>query len=91
MGFFHTSDGWLHAGRIAGVFYIIALLVMAAVDGINPLWLMRALYSAGWWLALCDQQQPRTFADLAKAPRRLVGVVAILAGAFAQFFLIIRH
>ena len=91
MGFFKTSEGLLHSGRLAGIFYIAGLLPGCHYfQAVDQLCVMRIVSTAGWWLSLCDQIQPRTFSDVARHPRRLVGLVALLAGLAGQFYFIGR-
>jgi hypothetical protein len=88
MDFFKTDDGILHAGRIAGVFYLIALLLGCVfLDVFDRQCLMRTLFAAGWWLALCEKQPPRTFRALATHPRRLIGIMLLVIGLIGQFYL----
>jgi hypothetical protein len=88
MDFFKTEDGILHAGRIAGLFYVAALLLGCIVlDEPDRQCLMRSLFTAGWWLALCEKQVPRSFRALATYPRRVMGTVLLVLGLAGQFYL----
>jgi hypothetical protein len=91
MGFFKTSEGRVHGGRIAGIIYIISLLPGCHYfHDIDRLCLMRMASTAGWWLSFCDQTQPRTFAEMLHHPRRAVGVITLVAGLVAHFYFISR-
>jgi len=73
--FFKTSEGLLHSGRIAGNFYIAGLLPGCHYfQAVDQLCVMRIVSTAGWWLSLCDQIQPRTFSDVARHLRRWLGL-----------------
>jgi hypothetical protein len=92
VGFYKTSDGRLHSGRIAGTLYIVGLLPGCGYfQHVDRLCVLRILATAGWWLSLCDQRQPRTFADLIWHPRRLVGFIIIIAALAGQYYVIGRH
>jgi hypothetical protein len=52
MGFFETSDGFAHVGRIAGVFYLLALVPGCEFfHRVDALCAMRIVSTVGWWLA----------------------------------------
>ncbi|HXI30924.1 MAG TPA: hypothetical protein VNG89_20945 [Vicinamibacterales bacterium] len=87
MGFFKTSDGLPHSGRIAGVIYLVSLFPGCEYfQEIDTLCLMRIVSTAGWWLAFSDKRTPRTFFDLVQHPRRVLGFLALGIGLIGQFY-----
>lgn len=86
MKFFHTGEGRLHFGRIAGVVYVVAL-----VPGcreflmMEPLCVMRMVFTAGWWLSCCQKRPPHTLSEMFH-PAGIVGIILILLGMAGQFY-----
>ena len=92
MGFFHTDDGLLHSGRIAGLFYVFALVLGCGwLDAFAQMCVMRATFTVGWWLVFGDKHMPRTFRELTRHPLRLVGGGLVLVGVVGQSYLVWAH
>lgn len=91
MGFFKTSEGRPHSGRIAGIIYIISLFPGCRFfHDIDRLCVMRIVFTAGWWLSFCDQTQPRTFSEMLQDPRRVVGIITLVVGLVGHLYSIGR-
>ena len=90
MKFFQTSEGRLHTGRAAGLLYVLAL-----VPGcreflvVEPLCLVRIIFTAGWWLSFCDKRPARTLSEMAH-PLGIIGVIMILLGIAGSFYFVGR-
>ena len=92
MDFFRTSEGRLHAGRIAGIIYLVGLLPGCEFfRDIDRLCVMRIVSTVGWWFSFCDYTQPPTFAEMARHPRNLLGLIILVAGLIGQFYVIGRR
>ena len=82
MEFFRDDKHRLHAVRIAGVVYILGFVPWFGGDFLNDLLsamgLARLSYTAGWWIAFCDKQQPR-LTQLFDA-RHFVGAILFVCG-----------
>lgn len=91
MTFFKTSEGRLHAGRLAGVLYLIGYLPGVLLDGLTANNVARLTYTAGWWLSFCDKRPALGTEDLLKSPHRLVGVILILSGLVGTFYVLARN
>lgn len=93
MEFFKTSEGRLHAGRIAGVVYTIAVLpgCLILLHSADPMCIMRITYTVGWWLSFCDKRPALAAGDLLNHPRRLLGVALVVLGVIGSFYVIGLH
>jgi hypothetical protein len=54
--FFLDDNRRLHGGRIAGVLYLLPLIPGFVSGPIEWMKLARLTFTAGWWLAFCDQK-----------------------------------
>jgi len=88
MKFFQTSEGRPHIGRIAGLLYVVAL-----VPGcreflvVEPLCLMRIIFTAGWWLSFGEKRPAHTLSEMVH-PIGIIGVILILLGIAGQFYFV---
>lgn len=87
MEFFKTDDGLLHAGRIAGVFYLFALLVGCDWSRFYQSCSMHLLSTAGWWLTFGGKHIPRSVRDLTTNRLQTVGIVLGLLGIAVESYL----
>jgi hypothetical protein len=87
--FFQTSEGRLHAGRLAGVVYTVALLpgcyLFVYVDAMC---VARIVFTVGWWLSFCDKRPAHTGSELLTNARRVLGIVLVVVGIVGQFYAI---
>jgi hypothetical protein len=89
MEFFQTSEGRLHAGRIAGLLYVVAL-APGCILVVEPLCLMRIIFTAGWWLSFGEKQPARTLSEMLH-PIGIIGIILILLGIAGQFYFVWHH
>ena len=88
MKFFQTSKGRPHIGRIAGLLYVVAL-----VPGcreflvVEPLCLMRIIFTAGWWLSFGEKRPAHTLSEMVH-PIGIIGVTLILLGIAGEFYFV---
>jgi hypothetical protein len=81
MKFFQISEGRLHAGRIAGLLYVVALVPgCREVLVVEPLCLMRIIFTAGWWLSFGEKQPARSLSEMLH-PLGIIGIALILWSA----------
>ena len=86
--FFQTSEGRLHAGRLAGVIYTVALLPGCYLFlYVDAMCVARTIFTVGWWLSFGDKRPPHTGSELLAA-RRMLGIVLVVAGIVGQFYAI---
>jgi hypothetical protein len=84
--YFQTREGRLHIGRIAGLVYVVGL-----VPGcreflvVEPLCLMRVIFTAGWWLSFDEKRPAHTLSEIVH-PIKIIGVILILLGIAGQFY-----
>jgi hypothetical protein len=86
MKFSQTSEGRLHAGRIAGLMYVVAVVpgcIMVPVP--DPFCLMRIIFTAGWWVSFGHKRPARTLSEMAH-PLGIIGAIMILLGIAGQFY-----
>ncbi len=82
MKLFETTEGQMRVSRTVGLLLILAL-ILSWKDALkpDPLFVTRAIFTAGWWMAFCWRRvappEPRN---------RLVniGVLLVFAGAVLQ-------
>ena len=88
MKFFQTSEGVPHIGRIAGLIYAV-VLVPGCMEApvLEPLCLMRIVFTAGWWLSFCGKRPARALAQMAH-PLGMIGFTLILLGIAGQFYFV---
>jgi hypothetical protein len=87
MDFFKDEDGRLHATRIVGVIYILALFPWLTGDLLTPMGTARTVFTAGWWLTFCDKR-PLHVSELLAGVRAVAGVILTVGGLAAQFYLL---
>jgi hypothetical protein len=87
MDFFKDETGRLHAGRIVGVIYILALFPWFTGKLLSPMGIARTVFTAGWWLTFCDKR-PLRFSELLTGVRLVAGVILTTGGLAAQFYLL---
>ncbi len=89
MDFFKTDDGLLHAGRIAGVFYLVGLAFGCDwSSGFLESCSMHLVYTAGWWLAFGSKRVPHHFSDLIEYPLQTAGIMIGVMGILGQFYIL---
>jgi hypothetical protein len=87
MEFFKTDNGVLHAGRFAGILYLISLLVSCGFVGERlQMCAVRSLSTVGWWLAFGGKHMPGTLAGLVAHPVRMTGAILTVLGIAGQFY-----
>jgi hypothetical protein len=85
MTFFKDDEGHLHIGRITGVVYTAALIpALCGTHVPAPLYLARAVFAAGWWMAAWDKRQWRKLSELLHRPRAIIGVGLAIGALIAQ-------
>jgi hypothetical protein len=88
MTFFRDDEGHLHLLRIAAVLYTVGLITGCGSDVFAPLFLARAVFVAGWWIAYGEKRPfPRTLSELAHHPHRVIGITLIISSLIAQGYL----
>jgi len=85
MKFFQTSEGRLHVGRIAGLVYVVGLV--PGCRELEPLCLMRIIFTAGWWLSFGEKRPAHTLSEMVH-PIGIIGVILILLGIAGQFYFV---
>jgi hypothetical protein len=90
MGFFETSDGFAHVGRIAGVFYLLALVPGCEwFYRVDALCAMRIVSTVGWWLAFgVGKRRMLKLSDLVAGPVSLLGLLTLTIGVVGQFYFV---
>jgi len=86
MKFFQTSEGRLHTGRIAGLILVVGL-VPGCLEVVDPLCLMRIVFTAGWWLSFGEKRPAHTLSEMVH-PIGIIGVILILLGIAGQFYFV---
>jgi MFS family permease len=77
-----SRDGHPHAGRVAGILYLVTLLPGCGYfRTTDPLCVMRIVSTIGWWLSFCDEQPARTHRESIAGPHRLCGLITVPSSA----------
>jgi hypothetical protein len=87
MDFFRDEHGRLHAPRIVGIIYILALLPWFTDNILGPMGIARTVFTAGWWLTFCDKRSPH-FSEILAGVRLVAGAILTTVGLAAQFYLL---
>ena len=89
MTFFRTSEGRIHYGRIGALICVFSLLLgFQDMLHLDPLWLCRLIFLAGWRFSFGAKEPPRTRPEFAHSPKIIVGVVMVWLGAIGQLYVI---
>jgi len=88
MDFFKTDEGLIHTGRIAGTFYLIALVRFCLLPvEFDRLCALRSAFAVGWWLVFCGKQPPRVWSQFTTHPISILGFSLIVVGLVGQSYL----
>jgi hypothetical protein len=87
--FFQTSEGQLHAGRIAGALYIVGI-APRCVELHDPSCFAGITFVTGWWLCFGAKQSKRTLGEMLH-PLGIIGLILVALGIAGQFYFVSRH
>jgi hypothetical protein len=83
MEFFKTDDGRIHVGRLAGIVYVIGLVVGCDWSEFYESCTLHLIFTVGWWLAAGGKYRPRSFRDTVDFGARPVQSAATVMGLLA--------